>query len=327
MLPEPGRIIVSRTDRIGDVVLSLPVFASLKECFPKTETVAFVREYTTEVVSAFHAVDRVVVYNQTESLRETVAKLRAVHADIILLLYPRFRLSAAAFAARVPIRVGTAYRWYSFLYNRKVHEHRKDSVKSEAEYNLSLAEAIGCSARVMDTGLTVGGEELRKAQRFLAQKRVERFVVVHPGSGGSAADWSVANFHRLCELISVELKTTVIVTGSDSEREICSEVARGIENCISTSGDLSIREMLAVLSLAAAFVSNSTGPIHLAASVGTPVVGLYPNNKPMTPARWSPLTQRKIILTPSDGSDDLSSIKVEKVFHSLSSLMRVDIIK
>lgn len=324
MLSEPRRIIVSRTDRIGDVVLSLPVFASLKECFPQASLTALVRGYTADVASSFPSVDDVTVYEDSDSLLTTIRKLKRLHADTILLLYPRFRLAAAAFLARIPVRVGTAYRWYSFLNNTKVREHRKHSVKSEAEYNLSLAEAIGCKTRILETKLKIDDEAIRKATRFLTQKDVERFVIVHPGSGGSAVDWTPANFRKLCESISRKLKTTVIVTGSDSEREICGDVSEGIENCFAVAGEFSLREFIAFLSLASAFVSNSTGPIHLAASVGTPVVGIYPNAKPMTPVRWAPITDNKIIITPPDGSDDLSLVTTEAVLDSISSVMPVD---
>lgn len=324
MLSEPRRIIISRTDRIGDVVLSLPVFASLKECFPQASLTALVRPYTADVVSSFPAVDNVTVYEDSDSLFNTAMKLKKLRADTILFLYPRFRLAAAAFLARIPVRVGTAYRWYSFLHNTKVKEHRKHSVKSEAEYNLSLAEAIGCKTRRLETRLSIDSDAILKARRFLAQKNVQRFAVVHPGSGGSAVDWTAGNFRKLCESISGKLNTTVIVTGSDSERDICREISEGIGNCYAAAGEFSLREFIAFLSLASAFVSNSTGPIHLAASVGTPVVGIYPNAKPMTPVRWAPITDRKIIVTPPDGSDDLSLVTVESVLDSVNSIMAVD---
>ncbi len=324
MLSEPRRIIISRTDRIGDVVLSLPVFASLKECFPQTRLTALVRAYTADAASSFPSVDDVAIYEDSESLLTTARKLKEIRADAILLLYPRFHLAAAAFLARIPVRVGTAYRWYSFLHNTRVKEHRKDSVKSEAEYNLSLAEAIGCRKRILDTRLEIDNGPLQKAKRFLVQKDVQRFVIVHPGSGGSAVDWTADNFRKLCRSISGKLKTTVIVTGSAAEREICEGVSGGIENCFSVAGKFSLREFIAFVSLASAFVSNSTGPIHLAASVGTPVVGIYPNAKPMTPVRWAPLTTHKTIVTPPDGSDDLSLVTVESVLSSVDSIMPVD---
>lgn len=324
MLHESRRIIISRTDRIGDVVLSIPSFASIKKCFPDCELTAFVLDYTSDVVSSCSAVDRVVTYDPGESVLATVRKMKRVHADSILFLYPRFRLSLAAFMARIPVRVGTAYRWYSFLFNRRVREHRKDSVKSEAEYNLSLVGAIGCNAKVLDTSLRIDEKGICKAKDFLTRKQIDKFAVVHPGSGGSAADWSPANFKSLCERISSELRLHIVVTGSIAEKDLCANISEGIPNCVNSAGEFTLIEFIAFLSLACVFVSNSTGPIHLAAAAGTPVVGIYPNNKPMTPKRWAPIADKKTILTPSDGSDDLSNISVEDVFRAARVMLPVN---
>lgn len=324
MLRKISRIIVSRTDRIGDVVLSLPVFASLKECFPESELTAFVREYTADVASSFRAVDGVTTYDTAESFFTTVKKLRRLRADAILFLYPRFQLSAAAFLARIPVRVGTAYRWYSFLFNTRVFEHRKDSIKSEAEYNLSIAEAIGCKSRIFDTKLEIDQDALQDAKQFLVRRGIEKFVVVHPGSGGSAADWRTDNFRSLCKAIAGDFNLRVIVTGSDSEQALCTRVSEGIGNCLNAAGEFSLREFIAFLSLSSLFVSNSTGPIHLAASVGVPVIGIYPNNRPMTPSRWAPITDRRKIITPSDGSDDLAKIAVHEVLEAIRVMLPVD---
>ncbi len=323
MLREFRRIVVSRTDRIGDVVLSLPVFASLKKCFPAGELTALVQPYTAEVVSSFHAVDDILTYDPSESLISTVRKFKEINADAILLLFPRFRIALAAFLARIPVRVGTAYRWYSFLFNNKVYEHRKDSVKSEAEYNLTLAAAIGCRVRDFEARLTIDNQALKSARDFLDRNGIERFVTVHPGSGGSAANWSPANFRQLSGAIAKELDVSVVVTGSAAEKELCGHVSDGNLKCRNAAGVFSIREFIALLSLSDSFVSNSTGPIHLAASVGTPVVGIYPNNKPMTPTRWAPITEKKLILTPSDGSDDLTKVAVDDVLRSVREISAV----
>ncbi len=323
MLREFRRITISRTDRIGDVVLSLPVFASLKQCFPDCELSALVQGYTAEVAASFHAVDDVTTYEKSEFILTTTKKLRSLRTDAILFLYPRFCLAVAAILAGIPVRVGSAYRWYSFLYNRRVHEHRKDSVKSEAEYNMSLARAIGCTTTVLDIRLEVDQNALGKAKAFLASNNIGRFVAVHPGSGGSAADWSAANFRELCEGITEHPGTSVVITGSAPESDLCSQIAAGNPRCLNSAGAFTIREFIALLSLADSFVSNSTGPIHLAASVGTPVVGIYPNNKPMTPARWAPIVGRKIILTPPDGSDDLTGVAVADVLRSVQDFLKV----
>ncbi len=317
------RIIVSRTDRIGDVVLSLPVFASLKECFQESQLIALVSGYTSDVVASFPDIDTVITSEADDSVWETARKLRAIRADAILFLFPRFRLATAAFIAGVPIRVGTAYRWYSFLFNRKVREHRKDSIKSEAEYNLSLASAIGCTAKTLSTRLRIDEKGLNRAREFMSRHGLGKFVVLHPGSGGSATDWSTDNFRKLCAEIIANTDFNVVVTGSTQEESLCAEVASGLQRCLNAAGKFSLLEFIAFLSMADVFVSNSTGPIHLAAAVGTPVVGIYPNNKPMTPARWAPISDRKVILTPADGSDDLNGVSVSQVLNSISTLLPV----
>ena len=315
------RIIVSRTDRIGDVVLSLPVFAAMKNCFPGIQTFALVTDYTADVARSSPRIDNVMTYDPNESIARTSKKLKAVGADAILVLFPRFKIAAASLLAGIPIRVGTAYRWYSFLFNKKVHEHRKMSVKNEADYNLSLVEALGCSERILDITLDTERSASDRIAAFLNENCLTNFIVVHPGSGGSAHDWSADSFREMIKSAADNLSQNIIVTGTEDERFLCKKVSEGISNAINTAGRFSMLEFMALVSKAGLFISNSTGPLHIAAAVGTPVIGLYPNKKPMTPVRWAPLTDKKIILTPGDGSDNLSMISVEEVLESIRQII------
>ncbi len=317
------KIIVARTDRIGDVVLSLPVFASLKKCLPGVELVAMVRKETSDIVRLFHAVDRILLYQPDDRISSIAGKFRDEAADVILALYPRFRFVAAAALAGIPIRVGTAFRWYSFLFNKKVREHRKDSIKHEAEYNISLAATIGCGQKIMDIDITPEAGSLEKVTDFLSKREIKKFIMVHPGSGGSARAWPESKFRDLVKEISGDLDIDVLVTGTEPERGMCNRIASGNPRAIDVAGQFSLTEFIALLSRADIFISNSTGPIHLSAAVGTPVVGIYPNNKPMSPGRWAPLTERKIILTPKDGSDDVASIPATDVVRSILELTSV----
>jgi len=322
MPQELKKIIVSRTDHIGDVVLSLPVFASLKKCFPAAEIIALVSDYTADVARSSTNIDEVVTWNNNDSVLSAYKKFKRVAPDVIVVLFPRFKISAASFLAKIPIRIGTAYRWYSFLFNRKVREHRKYSVKSEAEYNLTLIEALGCKSKVMDAALSVNETASRSVEAFINQNCLTKFVVVHPGSGGSAFEWGADNFRRVVKTITDTISENVVVTGTASERSMCKKISEGIGNAINAAGRFSILELIALASKADLFISNSTGPLHLAAAVGTPIIGIYPNKKPMVPARWAPLTDKKVILTPTDGSDDLSLITVEQVIQPVRKFIQ-----
>jgi ADP-heptose:LPS heptosyltransferase len=318
------RIIVSRTDHIGDVVLSLPVFASLKKCFPESHIMALVSNYTADVVRSSPNVDEVITYSVGESIISTMQKLKNANSDAILFLFPRFRLSAAAYLAGIPIKVGTAYRWYSFLFNRKVYEHRKNSVKNEAEYNIALIEMLGCKEKSFDTTLKLNFDALTRINHFLQENNLEKSIVVHPGSGGSAFEWGTDKFRKLVKAIPADLQAKVIVTGTAEEQSLCEDISKGIPEATNVAGKFSLLEFIALLSEAEVFISNSTGPIHLAAAVGTPVIGIYPNKKPMAPVRWAPLTDKKVILTPNDSSDNLSLITVDEVIESARKFISVN---
>lgn len=194
-------------------------------------------------------------------------------------------------------------------------------MKSEAEYNLTLVETLGCKAKVMDIGLDIDKTALNAVDAFLNENCLSKFVMVHPGSGGSAFEWAADNFREVVKIISDINGVNVVVTGTASERSICKKISEGIGNAVNAAGGFSILEFIALASKAELFISNSTGPLHLAAAVGTPIIGIYPNKIPMTPVRWSPLTDKKVILTPGDGSDNLSLIPVEDVILSARKLL------
>ncbi|MGC8593992.1 MAG: glycosyltransferase family 9 protein [Candidatus Kryptoniota bacterium] len=322
------KIIISRTDKIGDVVLSLPTFKFLKTRLPSTELIAHVSSYTYPIVQSSPYVNFIIKLEENEPIFNTVKKLRETKADAILFLYPRASLSIASYLSGIPVRAGTAYRWYSFFYNVRVREHRKNAIKSEAEYNLNIARALlnedqatGLPDFLYADLLKIDSVAESRVNQFLSDMGIHHFVAVHPGSRGSAVNWPMENFKSLVEALTKVSGISVILTGSVDERILCENVRAGNKNAINTAGLFNLPELIALLSKATFLVSNSTGPIHIASCAGTPVIGLYPNSKPMNPQRWAPIGKDKIILTPPDGSDVVSKISVEKVLESCKTFL------
>ncbi len=120
----PKHILVARTDKIGDLLLSLPVFQTLKVAFPQTRLTALVSPYAKEIVQNHPAIDGVEVLEPEESLWKLASRFKTLAPDVFIALYPRPQQVMAAWLAGVPTRIGTAYRWYSFFLNQKVRVHR-----------------------------------------------------------------------------------------------------------------------------------------------------------------------------------------------------------
>ena len=291
-------VLIVRPDGMGDLLLSLPVASQLRQLVPGA-TIGFLTSPITAPILERHPdVD----YVRTARITDPLRNLRAAFSggvDAAVFLKPFRRLMWAAFLARVPIRVATGFRWYSLLANRRVFEHRSDFMRHESEYNVEMLKGLGLSPRAVSRPTLQVTEEERLAGETRWQGLPRPRVVVHPG-GRSARRWRSDHFRDL----AVQLAQTgysVALTGNDSERieferDTLSAVTvpSGINNVM---GRLSVRELMAVIANADVVVSGATGPAHLGAAVGTPVVSLFDPRKNNLPVRWKPLG-RGLVLRP-----------------------------
>jgi lipopolysaccharide heptosyltransferase II len=320
------KILVIRTDRLGDVILSTPVLTALKRAYPRARVDMMVRSYTREVVEDHPHIDTVVIDPEENgsSFFRLVAFLHRQRYDVVLVLHPTFRLALMCWLARIPLRVGTAYRAYSCLFNRRVRQHRRGSGRHEADLNLELARKIGGYCKDLELLLQVSEDTRARVREILQEAGIkDRFVVLHPGSGGSARDWPWPAFADLCDRIQSRLGFKVVLTGSDSERELIDRIAgRCHHRPVRLDGYLSIKELSGVLQQASVVVANSTGPLHLAVAVNTSVVGLYCTLPACHPDRWGPWHHPESVVVPETVNCEtdpacMESISVDRVFDKI----------
>ena len=334
-------ILIVRTDRIGDVVLTLPLVRVLRREYPLARISFLIRTYTKDVVEGQAGVDGIVLYDDGEApkhFRTLLSELRRSKFDLALVAFPRFRVALLLWLSGVRTRVGSGYRWYSFLFNKRVYEHRKTAEKHEFEYNHSLIRSLGCRASSDDRPrITLSPESIRAAD--FERKRLhisdkEIVAILHPGSGGSARDWSGANFGLLARELST-LGWTIVVSGARGEETLVHQVVEGSGGIARPSvAILSLKELAAFIKAADLFVSNSTGPLHIAAAVETPVIGFYPPITACSPRRWGPVTDQKAVFVPERnrcelchgapcrGSVCMEQIKVQDVVNAAKRLVK-----
>ncbi|HEV8540366.1 MAG TPA: glycosyltransferase family 9 protein [Nitrospiraceae bacterium] len=292
------RILLVRPDGIGDEILCLPVASELHRLRP-ADTITFLSSLHAAPVLAHHRdLDEVLTLTGRERFSELVALFRRGF-DAVLFLKPFRRLMLAAFVARVPVRVATGYRWYSLLANRRVYEHRSDFAKHESEYNLGLLRGLGLTpgpGKAPELTLT---EEERQWARVRLDGLPEARVVVHPG-GLSSRRWKAEHYQTLIQRLTRE-GFAVVVTGSREEAE---EFHAGVtashaatSHVLDLMGQLTLRQLMAVIGASEAVVSGSTGPAHLAAALGVSTVSLFDPRRNQLPARWRPLG-RGVVLRP-----------------------------
>ncbi len=289
------RVLLCRTDALGDLLLTLPVARSLKEAEPDCQITLLVASYTAPLLENEPYIDEVIsISGRTPAgageFRDLVERLRERDFTAMLCFYPRPSLALAGQLAGVPARIGTKYRWYSPLFSRRAAIHRRQSGKHELELNYELAETYLADLPRYEPELTVGESQRIAARGLLEQQGLieKKFVIVHPLSAGSAPNWSLSSYFALAELL-ISAGVQVVLTGTESEAaritEIMPENSTGIHNL---AGRTDLPILVGLINLAGAVVCGSTGPIHIATAVRTTAIGIYPPQREISPVRWGP---------------------------------------
>jgi ADP-heptose:LPS heptosyltransferase len=305
-LPNPMNLnrgfLIVRTDRLGDVVLTLPMARAIKKAMPNARVTFLASEYTRPIIERCPDVDEIRTIDPSASFWKLVREFCGF--GVAFFPSPRFRLALAGFLARVPMHVGTGYRWYSFLFSDRIYEHRKTAERHEAEYNLRMLAPIGISSDADELPtITLHSPEQAFIQHWLAEhlgSSDAKFTVLHITSGGSTNPWPAEQFIELGRSMTERYGIKIVLTGVTQDADRIRAVAKSIgsEHAVIFIGN-SLLELAALLERAAIVITNSTGPGHLSAALGTPTIGLFPLILPLNKERWGFRGTQVINLSPN----------------------------
>lgn len=340
ILLKSQNIVIIRTDKLGDMILTLSMVRAIKSINPNCKVHIIAKKYTEPILRYSSTnIDCGFDYHFVDEVNTIKNILRKINPDVIFYPRPRLDETIAGFWSSAKLRVGTGYRYYSVLYNHKVYEHRKVGAKNEAEYNIALIEDVfgdkissGLEGNnLLDIKIPI--DELKEFKTKIKSMGINLQkppILIHPATGGSAKEWHPKNFGKLAKKLSKEFGNDIIITGTEEETLQCKQVEVECVYSKNLCGKLDLSEMIKLISLSSILVANSTGVLHIAAAAGVPVVGLYPNSPNIGPKRWSPFVnnpEKKIILSPPiiDDEilrDDLSLIKVDDVLEACKVLIQ-----
>ncbi len=283
------RILIVRTDRIGDVLLTTPIATALRRRFPKAHITWLTRAYTAPLFQHNSDVDEVLI--DEGSTADLTQRLRNGRFDTAIIAHPRWRVAWATWRAGIPLRIGPASKIYSALFTHRVWQHRSEGAKHEADYNLDLLEPLGIPFQRLPTRLVLSDEETAWARKTLESHRLtfqKPIIGIHPGSGGSSGRWPLSHFMELGDRLQ-EAGYEVVITGGPGEdyQYLMIDHMRRIPVFIA-AGSVSVRELAALLGQFSLFVTNSTGPLHMAVALGVPTVSVFSPQTTCHPKRWGP---------------------------------------
>lgn len=305
-------ILISRTDNIGDVILTLPMASILKKNFPQVKISFLARNYVRDVVALCSHVDEFVNWDELSQLKEfdAIAEIKKRHIDVVIHAFPKKLIARLMKKAGVPYRIGTSNRLFHwFSCNERVKFSRAKSDLHEAQLNLKLLTPFNLS---IDDDLNVLGNEIGLCgvkplpPHLQSILKPDRFnLIIHPFTNGNAREWPVSHFNALIRQLPSD-RVHIIVTGSQKENEmIQSRIMSQCPQITNLAGQCTLQEFIQFIGNADGLIANSTGPMHIAAALGIRTLGLFPVTHGMHTGRWAPLGKKVTLLTADPNCNSL----------------------
>jgi ADP-heptose:LPS heptosyltransferase len=297
------RILVSRIDRIGDVVLSTPIPREIKGAYPESFVSVLVRKYTRDIYLNNPFVDEIILYDGVDSssqktfwqLVREIRKLKFTHAFMLL---PNKRLNWILFFAGIPNRIGVGHKLYQFLsFSKYVDRKKYIPLRHEADYCLDMVRKIGIEPKSLEPEIFLSADEKVKRDEIkekLSPNR-ELLVGINTTSGKSSPNMTIEEYRKLIIRLTEEKNIRVVVTDSNPPDEI-----KNINNALYPNIGLPLRESIINFSALDVLVSASTGSMHICAALKVPTISLFCPLPACSPKLWGPLGNKSDIILPEE---------------------------
>lgn len=292
------KILIVKLYALGDCVYTSPMVANLRANFPNAKVYWLVKKYSRVVVEHIEGVDGIIEW---QTPKESLKKLQAKKFDMAFSTYRSPLAQLVLWFARIPIRVGFAWKGRGFSLTHKI-KFRGDILESDRY--LKLIEDLGFPIKTRERRLVVGKEEKEaiedKARELGIDLAKRPLVAIVPGGGDNPQlvmpmkRWAADRFAAVADYLIENKKAQVVLVGSPSEVELAERVQSFAKNkLINITGTTKLEDFVALISLFDLFIAVDTGPVHMSSALGVPTIGLY---GPSNPDILEVATDKNIIL-------------------------------
>ncbi|MBI3324562.1 MAG: glycosyltransferase family 9 protein [Candidatus Omnitrophica bacterium] len=328
----PNRIVVIRLDRIGDVVLSTPVIQALREAFPSAFIAMMVRPVCRELVEGNPSLNEVVLYDKDGAHRGWLGGLRFALGlrrfgfDTALVLHPTVRSHVMVWLAGIPARIGYG-RKAGWLLTRRLPHRKHEGAKSEAAYALEMLRAVGIEPAQPPPAplVPIRPEAQARVDAWLMQQGIapgQLAIAVHPAASARSKRWSAERFAEVADRLIAQHQARIVLIAGPRDAGQAQAMERAMRHrAVSAVGQLSLGELACLFVRCRLLIANDSGPVHIAAAVGTPVVAIFGRNQPgLGATRWGPVGPGHTILQKDVGCPTCLAERCQINFLCLSAL-------
>jgi len=337
------KILIVRTDRIGDVLLTTPLIKALRNGFPNAHIAMMVRPYAGDVVLGNPYINEVIIYDKYGSQRSFLSSLkfaldlRKRKFDLAIIAHPTNRAHWISYVAQIKRRVGFN-RKLGFLLTDRI-EHRKQEGKvHELDYTLDFIHYLGLKAEDKKLFMPIRKDSEIYIKNLLTAEGVtpeDKLIAIHPGASCLSKIWKGERFAEVANKLSAEFGMKVVLVAGPCDINLSKRV-KGLLHCayIDASGKTTVSQLGSLLRRCSLFISNDSGPVHIAQALDVPTVAIFGRAQAgLSPRRWGPTGEKSMTLHKDVGCKEclahncqrefacLNAISVEKVLEAARELL------
>jgi heptosyltransferase-1 len=319
------KLLVVRLGSMGDVIHALPAVAALRQAFPNAKIDWTIEERWTELLRAPSAddsgplspqrplVDSVHTVNTfgwrsnllssrtRREVKELKQKLRMAQYDAVIDFQGALKSAVIAHWSKAPAIYGFSAPREKLA--RRFYSHKVQAAGTHiVEQNLSLAESLAQQKLKIPTALLPHDEPAeQKMQQWLEEHKISRFALLNPGAGWGAKQWPAERYGQVAKQLAADGMNCLINFGP--REETLTKIVQQESGGTAQPVNCSITELIALTRRASLFIGGDTGPMHLAAAMGVPVLAIF---GPTDPARNGPFATRNTVLRNSGSTTSYS---------------------
>ncbi len=278
-------LLVRGVNWVGDAVMTLPALRVLRKALPETRISLFAKPWVSPLFEKDPNIDETIIYG--DKYQGIIGKIKVSRVlskkgfCSAILFQNAFEAALIAFLAGIRERVGYNRDGRGFLLTTAIPMPRNGQKKHHIYYYLNLIEQLGIKAEFSVPYIYLSLDERLSARELL--KEMKRPILgINPGAAfGSAKRWFPDRFAEVANWFLKDTSGSVVIFGGKNEVGIAQEINKLIpENKLLLAGKTSLRELISIISECDVFITNDSGPLHIAYAVGTPLVGIFGSTDP-----------------------------------------------
>ncbi len=277
------KIIIRVPNWIGDSILSVPAIKSLSKNFPGAQIWIAANEWVRELFQSFDFIEGFVLLppsNKLKDLKSSVKKIKEHKFDAGLLMTNSFASALLFSLAKIPERWGYSRDGRSILLTNGVSSQTQSLFIHQVDYYRDLIKKLGFKVYPSELFLPLKAEDKKESEKILDSLNVDRkqpLITLNPGAYyGSAKRWPAKKFAETATLLQQRKNATIIITGSKNESWLAETIISYVpEKPISLIGKTSLRQLAGIISDSSLFITNDSGPMHMANALKTPVISIF----------------------------------------------------